>query len=181
MNLPSIEERAALVLSAILRIVKRVVAVCGPGGEVAPELLRAAEHVGTLLAAAGVDVVTGGLDGVMAAAARGARAAGGRAIGVLPGTDARAGNEYLSMALATGLGQLRNGLVVNAADAVIAVGGSWGTLSEIALAGRAAKPVVVIHGWQIRDEAGRPVPVATADDAEEAVAFVLQSLRAADD
>jgi uncharacterized protein (TIGR00725 family) len=117
----------------------------------------------------------------MAAAARGARAAGGRAIGVLPGADARAGNEYLSVALPTGLGELRNGLVVSAADAVIAVGGSWGTLSEIALAARAAKPVVVLRGWQIRDEAGRPVPIATADDAEAAVAFVVTALRAVDD
>jgi uncharacterized protein (TIGR00725 family) len=160
--------------------VKRLVAVCGPGGDVAAEVVEAAERVGTLLAAAGVDVVTGGLDGVMAAAARGARAAGGRAIGVLPGSDARTGNEYLSVALATGLGQLRNGLVVGAADAVIAVGGSWGTLSEIALAVRTAKPVVVIHGWQIRDEAGRAVPITTAEDAEAAVALVLQALPAAE-
>jgi uncharacterized protein (TIGR00725 family) len=157
--------------------VKRLVAVCGPGGAVAPELLRVAERVGTLLGTAGVDVVTGGLDGVMAAAARGAHTAGGRAIGILPGADARAGNEYLSVTLATGVGQLRNGLVVNAADAVIAVGGSWGTLSEIALACRAGKPVVLIRGWRIRDEADRPVPIATVDDAEAAVAFVLDALQ----
>jgi uncharacterized protein (TIGR00725 family) len=179
LNLPSIAAAAAFLLSGILSFVRQLVAVCGPGGEVADELALTAEKIGARLAEAGFDVVTGGLDGVMAAAARGARSAGGRVIGLLPGADARAGNEHLSTVLPTGLGQLRNGLVVNAADAVIAVGGSWGTLSEIALAARAGKPVVLVHGWQISDESGQPVPIATAGDAEAAVAFVTAALRPA--
>lgn len=177
MNLPSIATAAAVLLSGILRIVRRVVAVCGPGGAVADDLVRLSAQVGELVTKAGFDIVTGGLDGVMAAAARGARNAGGRVLGLLPGTDARTGNEHLSMALPTGLGQLRNGLVVNAADAVIAVGGSWGTLSEIALAARADKPVVVVRGWQVMDESGQPLPIPTAGDADEAVAYVVAALR----
>jgi uncharacterized protein (TIGR00725 family) len=180
MNLPRIAIAAAVFLSGILRIVRRVVAVCGPGGTVADDLVRLGTQVGELATNAGFDIVTGGLDGVMAAAARGARNAGGRVLGLLPGTDAHAGNEHLSMALPTGLGQLRNGLVVTAADAVIAVGGSWGTLSEIALAARADKPVVVIRGWQVMDESGQPVSIATAGDAEQAVAYVVAALRETD-
>lgn len=177
MNLPSVGVLGRVNLSGILRIVKPVVAVCGPGGNVDEGLLRLAEQVGELLARAGAVVVTGGLDGVMAAASRGAHQAGGPTVGLLPGTDTGAGNEHLTAAVPTGLGQLRNGLVVNAADAVIAIGGSWGTLSEIALARRADKPVIVMRGWQVRDEAGRPVPVTTAEIAEEAVALVEEALR----
>lgn len=164
-------------LSGILRIVKPVVAVCGPGGEVAAEILHLAHQVGALLAQAGAVVVTGGLDGVMAAASRGAQLSGTPTIGLLPGTDNQTANEHLTVAVPTGLGQLRNGLVVNAADAVIAIGGSWGTLSEIALARRAGKPVVVVRGWQVQDETGRPIPVTTAETAEEAVTLIVQTLR----
>ncbi len=108
-------------------------AVVGPGDEDAPELLALAEQVGRGLAEHGLIVVTGGLHGVMAAACRGASSAGGMTVGLLPGDDRAAGNQWLSVALPTGLGELRNGLVVRAADVVVAVGGSWGTLSEVAL------------------------------------------------
>src|SRR5438874_1106528 len=85
----------------------------------------------------------------MAAACRGVRAAGGLAIGILPGADRAEGNEWLTVAIPTGLGELRNGLVVRAADAVIAVGGAYGTLSEIALALKSSVPVIALHTWQI--------------------------------
>lgn len=104
-------------------------------------------------------VVTGGLGGVMAEACRGAASAGGVTVGLLPGLDPRDANPWVSVAVPTGLGELRNGLVVRAAGAVVAVGGGYGTLSEIALALKAGKPVVGIRSWEI------PGVVAVADAA----------------
>lgn len=126
----------------------RYVAVIGPG-DATREQAEIARRVGGLLADRGAVVVCGGLAGVMAAACEGASARGGMTVGLLPGNDRGAGNPHLSVALPTGLGELRNGLVVGVSDAVIAVGGSWGTLSEIALAMRTGKPTVVIGGWAI--------------------------------
>jgi uncharacterized protein (TIGR00725 family) len=152
------------------------IAVSGTGGEVADELLELAREVGALLARDGVLVVTGGLDGIMAAAAQGTREAGGQVVGLLPGDRSDGGNEHLSVALATGLGQMRNALLVNAADGLISVGGSWGTLSEIALATRAGKPVVCLRGWTVTDADGRPLPLVVADTAAEAVAVLRNAL-----
>ena len=141
-------------------------AVVGPGDEDAPELLALAEQVGRGLAEHGVIVVTGGLHGVMAAACRGASSAGGMTVGLLPGDDRAAGNQWLSVALPTGLGELRNGLVVRAADVVVAVGGSWGTLSEVALAMRTGTPVVILRPWHVdAADAPEPVEMQTAADA----------------
>jgi len=126
----------------------RYVAVVGPGEATAAELATA-EAVGSALAEADVVVVCGGLGGVMAAACRGARAAGGLTVGILPGSDRTSANEWVTVAIPTGLGELRNGLVVRAADAVIAVGGAYGTLSEIALALKARVPVIGIGTWEI--------------------------------
>ena len=138
------------------------VAVVGTGDVELP----AAEEVGRLLGVRGVVVVTGGLGGVMAAACRGASSVGGVSVGLLPGLDASAANEWVTVALPTGLGELRNGLVVRAADAVVAVGGGYGTLSEIALALRAGKPVAGIGTWEIEG-------VRAFLDAESAVAAIL--------
>lgn len=124
------------------------VAVVGPGDAGAEEI-DTAEAVGQRLAQRGAILVCGGLGGVMAAACRGVEAAGGTSIGLLPGSDRSAANQWVSVALPTGLGELRNGLVVRAADAVIAVGGAYGTLSEIALALRTGVPVVGIATWEI--------------------------------
>jgi uncharacterized protein (TIGR00725 family) len=110
---------------------------------------QAAEAVGRGLGGAGAIVITGGGPGVMAAASRGARDAGAVVIGLLPGTDRRAANEYVTLALPTGLGDLRNGLIVRAADAIVAVGGAYGTLSEIALALAAGVGVVGYDTWAI--------------------------------
>jgi hypothetical protein len=116
------------------------VAVAGPG-DASAEIAAAAEAVGRGLAARGAVVVCGGLGGAMEAACRGAKAAGGVTVGLLPGGDRRAANPFVDVALATGLGEGRNVLLVRVADIVIAVGGGHGTLSEIALALRAGKRV----------------------------------------
>ncbi|MFA1543648.1 TIGR00725 family protein [Actinomadura monticuli] len=132
------------------------VAVCGPGECTEREWDLACE-TGRLLAGRGAVVVCGGLGGVMAAAAAGARGGGGTVVGVLPAADRAAAGPDLTVAVPTGLGQARNTVIVNAADALIAVGGSWGTLSEIALAMRAGRvPVVQLGGWRVLDGDGRP-------------------------
>ena len=110
--------------------------------------------------------MTGGLGGVMEAACRGARAAGGTTLGILPGSDRGDANAFVDVAVATGMGELRNGLVVRCADALVAVGGGYGTLSEIALALKAGKPVAGLETWQIEG-------VRAAVDARDAVALVL--------
>jgi len=129
-----------------------------------------AEEVGRLLAERGCTVVTGGLGEVMAAAARGAKAAGGTTIGILPGTSPAEANEWVDHAVATGLGHMRNFAVAASGDAVIAVGGAWGTLSEIAYAKILGRPVVILEpGLQVDG-------VDRAASPEEAVDFVLARL-----
>jgi uncharacterized protein (TIGR00725 family) len=135
------------------------VAVVGPGEASASEL-RAAEEVGAGLAAAGATVVTGGLGGVMEAACRGGRSRGGMTIGILPGEDRDAANGWVEVAIATGLGELRNGLVVRAADALVAIGGGHGTLSEVALALKLGRPVVGLGTWEVHGVDHVPTPEA---------------------
>jgi uncharacterized protein (TIGR00725 family) len=124
------------------------VAVVGPG-DASPDELLSAEEVGAGLAAAGAVVVTGGLGGVMEAACRGARSEHGHTLGILPGEDRDAANGWVEIAVTTGLGELRNGLVVRAVDAVVAVGGGHGTLSEVALALKLGRPVVGLGTWDV--------------------------------
>jgi len=145
-----------------------LVAVCGPGDGADAACLRAAAETGRLLAGAGAIVICGGLGGVMEAACGGAAAAGGLTIGLLPGWDRAEANPNVAVALATGLGEMRNALLVRCADAVIGIGGSAGTLSEIALAQRTGVPVVWMLGWEIA-----PLGVETVDSPAEAVAFAL--------
>jgi uncharacterized protein (TIGR00725 family) len=152
------------------------IAVIGPASDVTDELSDLARTVGGLLAQRGIVVVTGGLGGVMAAAAHGVHNEGGVVIGLLPGTDRTAGNEFLTVAIPTGLGEARNALVVGAAEAVIVIGGSWGTLSEIALARRTDKPVVTIRGWGVSDETGRPLPLLAATSAAAAVRLATNAI-----
>jgi uncharacterized protein (TIGR00725 family) len=131
------------------------VAVIGDGDPRGPEahrLLEWAEEVGQLLARAGMVVVTGGLGGVMRAASRGAVGAGGVTIGILPGSDPRDANEFVTVPIATGLGVMRNLVVVTAADAVLAVGGRHGTLSEIGLALRQGRQVVTLSSWRVEND-----------------------------
>ncbi|MGE5635449.1 MAG: TIGR00725 family protein [Nocardioidaceae bacterium] len=143
-------------------------AVIGPGEASAAEL-EAAERAGRALAAAGAVLVCGGLGGVMEAACRGARSAGGTTLGLLPGAERAQGNPYLDVAVPTGLGEARNALVVRAADAVVAIGGAYGTLSEIALALKTRKPVTGVGTWEIEGVAARATP-------EEAVGEALARL-----
>ena len=124
------------------------VAVIG-ASQATPEDLRDGEAVGAGLAVAGAIVVCGGRGGVMAAASKGASEAGGVVIGMLPGLDRSDANEWVTYAIPTGLGELRNGLIVRTADAVIAVGGAYGTLSEIALALTDDLQVFGLHTWAI--------------------------------
>ena len=115
----------------------------------APEDERDAEQVGRGLAEHDAVVVTGGRGGVMAAASRGAFEGGGLVVGLLPGATREDANPWVTVAIPTGLGELRNGLVVRAADAVVAIGGAYGTLSEIALALQAGRAVFGLHTWEI--------------------------------
>ena len=131
------------------------VAVIGdgePSGPDAHRILEWAEEVGQQLARGGAVVVTGGLGGVMRAASRGALMAGGETIGILPGADASEANEYVRTPIATGLGVVRNLVVVTSADAVIAVGGRHGTLSEIGLALRMGRHVVTLSSWRLESD-----------------------------
>ncbi|MBN9374086.1 MAG: TIGR00725 family protein, partial [Cellulomonas sp.] len=129
---------------------RRYVAVVGPSSSTA-EQDETAERLGGELARRGHVVVCGGGGGVMAAVSRGSAGAGGLVVGLLPGLDRTEGNPHLTVAIPTGLGELRNWLVVRAADVVVAVGGSWGTLSEVALAVRTGVPVVALGFWNLPD------------------------------
>lgn len=154
------------------------VAVCGPAE------CTAAEHdlavrVGELLARAGAVVLCGGGAGVMAAVAAGARAAGGLVVGVLPGGRGTARAE-VTVEVATRMGQARNAALVSSADAVLTVGGSWGTLNEVAIAMRTGVPVVALGGWRVVDASGAPVGgITAADGPEQAVAAALAQVRSA--
>jgi uncharacterized protein (TIGR00725 family) len=126
------------------------------------------------VARAGAVLVCGGLGGVMAAACRGAAGAGGMTVGILPGEDAAEANAWVQVAVPTGLGELRNGLVVRACDALVAVGGEYGTLSELALALKIGRPVVGIGTWTLVRPGGDPdVGVHPAAGPDEAVALAL--------
>ncbi|MBQ1056791.1 LOG family protein [Micromonospora sp. C32] len=152
------------------------VAVCGPEAATEDET-AAARRVGELLAERGVTVLCGGGGGVMAAVAAGVRARSGLVIGICPGDGADPGPAEVSASVVTNMGQARNAILVWSADAVIAIGGSWGTLSEVALGlRRGGIPVVVLGGWRILDAHGDPVPgPVDAGSPEEAVALALRA------
>jgi uncharacterized protein (TIGR00725 family) len=144
------------------------IAVIGSGAEGE----AAAEEIGRLLAERGCTVVTGGLGEVMAAACRGAKAAGGLTVGIVPAESSDAANEWVDAAVATGTGHGRNLAVVASADAAIAVGGGWGTLSEIAYARLLGRPVVILEpGWSIEGEG-----IERASSPAEAVGLALASV-----
>ncbi|MBI5177717.1 MAG: TIGR00725 family protein [Nitrospinae bacterium] len=148
----------------------RNIAVIGASSATAGEEALA-EEAGRAIAAEGWALVCGGLGGVMSAASKGARSAGGLVIGILPGYRHDEGNPHLSVALPTGLGHARNAVIAASAEGVVAVGGEHGTLSEIALALKMGKPVAALQSqWS-------SVPgVETVASAEEAVAFLKKRL-----
>jgi len=154
------------------------VAVIGPDGEASAANRADARQLGRLLAERGAYILTGGLGGVMAAAAEGAAEVGGTTIGLLPGADRVAASRHLTVVIPTGLGQLRNGLLVRASDGLAAVGGSWGTMSEIALAHRIGRPLVCLDGWVCVDAQGRHVGPQRAASPAEAVDRLLEMIAA---
>ena len=152
---------------------RRYAAVVGPA-RCDDDLAGVTYEVGRKLAEAGFTVVTGGEGGAMEAASRGAHEAGGMVVGVLPGTDRSRANVHADITVATGVGHARNLAVVASADVVVAVGGEWGTLSEIALAGVLGRPVVAVSGWRLEHMRELPGEVHYADTPQEAVELAIQ-------
>lgn len=148
------------------------IGVCG-AGVASPQQEALAEEVGSLLAERGAVVVCGGMSGVMDAVARGATRAGGLSIGVLPGSTDADASPWLTVPLPTGMGEMRNALVVRFADAVIAIGGEWGTLSEVALAMKVRVPVLLLAPGLTRN-----LPIEVAVDAADAVERALSAAAA---
>jgi uncharacterized protein (TIGR00725 family) len=152
------------------------IAVIG-GGQCGAAEYASAMEVGRLVAEAGATLVCGGMSGIMEAAARGAREAGGSTIGILPGHDRNLANPYLDHVITTGMGHARNLAVVSSGDAVIAIGGSFGTLSEIGLAARVGRPVVILSGWRLQNDQSTG-GIWYASSPREAMALVRQALAA---
>jgi uncharacterized protein (TIGR00725 family) len=146
----------------------KIIGVIG-AGRADEKLLKIAEEVGHLLAKEGVIVITGGLGGVMEAVSRGAYLEGGITVGILPTLRKEDANPYVKIPIPTGLGEMRNSLIVRASDVLIAIGGEYGTLSEIALALKTGKKVVGIKTWNING-------IINAKSAQEAVKIALDSI-----
>lgn len=151
---------------------KSIIAVIG-GSTCTGAEADLAEQTGRLLAQRGAIVLCGGLGGVMEAVAKGVRANGGTTVGILPGADPAAANVFVDIPLATGMGEMRNAVIVRAAHAVIAIGGGWGTLSEIALAQRIGTPVAGLH-----DAFPRDLEISRMETPEAAVTWALERARA---
>jgi uncharacterized protein (TIGR00725 family) len=143
-------------------------------GDVSPEVSALAEEVGSLLAEAGAVVVCGGLGGVMEAVCKGAKSAGGTTVGILPDTERSDANDFVDIALPTALGESRNALVARAADALIAIGGEFGTLSEIGLALKIGTPVVGLGTWELHQRGEIVDAIEPAATPAEAVNLALR-------
>jgi uncharacterized protein (TIGR00725 family) len=147
---------------------KKIIAVIGTGTAEEP-LLKIAEEVGRLIARRNAILICGGLGGVMEAASKGARSEGGVTVGILPQNHKNEANPYIDIPVATGLGEGRNVIIARSADAIIAVGGEYGTLSEIAFGLKMGKPVIGIKTWDIKG-------IIKAENAADAVNKVLELL-----
>ena len=158
--------------------VRQVAVIGSSGAELDSELERLARDVGRLLAEAGVTLVCGGRGGVMEAACRGAREAGGEAIGIVPGHEVGEANEFCTHVVATGIGHARNLAVVSSGEVVIAIGGEWGTLSEIGFARSIGRSVIALRSWELsgRERMADAPGVTAADSAREAVNLALAAL-----
>jgi uncharacterized protein (TIGR00725 family) len=144
-------------------------------GRCSARVARDAERVGAAIARAGAVLLCGGRRGVMEAAARGAARAGGCVVGILPGFSRRDANRWVTLPIVTGMDQARNVILVRSCDAIVAVGGMYGTLTEIALALKLGVPVVGLRSWRLRQPEGRRVPLARAATAEEAARRALHA------
>src|ERR671914_389350 len=142
-----------------------------------PPLLDQAELLGRRLAEADAVVICGGGPGVMAAVCRGAQSTGGTTVGLLPGLDRGEGNPHLTISVPTGLGQGRNLLLVRSSDALIAVGGGFGTLSELAIALRTGTPVIGLATWSLQLEGQQVDAFPVADDPDTAARLALEAAR----
>lgn len=149
---------------------EKLISVIG-GHRASGEILREAEKVGAGLAERGLVVVCGGLDGVMEAVCRGAKAAGGKTVGILPGGHPKAANPFVDIAIPTGIGLARNSIVAGAGAVVIALDGSYGTLTEIGYALNLGKRVIGIRTWEIKG-------VVPAVDAQQALKILDRFLSA---
>lgn len=146
--------------------------------ECAPAVERAAEETGRLIARRGGIVVTGGYGGVMEAACRGARKAGGTTIGILSGKHASEANRWIGIPIVTGMGHARNAVIALTADGIVAVGGAFGTLSEIAYALRFGKPLVGIRSWKLEHHGSCPeVRFPDCPDAAAAISLLFRRLK----
>ena len=157
----------------------RQVAVIGPSGaELGSEAAVLGEEVGRLLAEGGVTLVCGGMGGTMEAACRGASQNGGEAIGIVPGHEVGEANEFCTHVVATGIGHARNLAVVSSGEVVIAIGGEWGTLSEIGFARAVGRTVIALRSWTLngRDRMADAPGILLADSAREAVDLALAAL-----
>jgi uncharacterized protein (TIGR00725 family) len=141
------------------------------------KLISTAEEVGRLLAEAGLLIVCGGRTGVMEGVARGAKGAGGEVIGILPGAEPDEANEHITHVVASGIGFGRNLSVVASGDAVIAIGGEWGTLSEIGFARNLDRPVVALETWELTRRDGTDPGLTIVESPEAAVKAVIDVLR----
>ena len=155
-----------------------LLAVCGRGDACSPEAFALAEAVGREIARRGHRLICGGMNGVMEGACKGAKAAGGTTIGILPGDDPTRANPYVDIPICTGLGWARNLVVVRSAAAVIAIDGAYGTLSEVAMALGYNIPVVGLRTWRVVHPAGHDDPVMlSASTPIEAVAKAIAAVR----
>ena len=155
---------------------KKFIAVIG-GSECSPQEAELAEEVGRELARQGVILVCGGLGGIMAAACRGASSEGGVTIGILPGGSRQAANPYVQIPIVTNLGEARNVVLVKSAEAVIAIGGGYGTLSEIGHALRNGLPVVGLNTWSLSRNDQSDNSIILAQDPVEAVKKATSSIK----
>lgn len=152
-----------------------IVAVVG-AGLCSPQEATVAETVGRGLAQAGARLICGGLGGVMVAACRGAKSVGGLTIGVLPGLSADDANPYVDIPLVTGMGEARNLIIVRTASVVIAVGGEFGTLSEVAFALKLGIPVVGLETWELAKGGHPSAAIIRARTPDEAVRLALDAV-----
>ena len=144
-----------------------IIAVVGDSS-CSPEEAKLAETIGELLAQQGVTVICGGLGGVMEAVCRGAKSKGGLTVGILPGQDSSTGNAWVDVPVVTGIGEARNAVVVKSARAVIAIGGSYGTLSEIAYALKSGVPVIGLNTWSLSRDGREDDSIVRVQSAVEA-------------
>jgi len=147
-------------------------------GSPSHEAAALAEEVGSAIARAGALLLCGGLGGVMEAACRGAKSAGGTTVAILPGASRRDANPYVDVAIATGMGEMRNALLVRATDALVAVAGEFGTLSEMAFALKTGVPVVGISTWELARDGHAVDAIDRVDSAREAVETAVKKARA---